>query len=179
MHSTSTWVSHAKHTFSKFIKEPSIYCSKAAVSLSYSLTNLKEERAENKDCPTFPFKNLTEPDWLVRLTSDFNTKIFLADILWWSRCPTGLERNNYQTPHSFFCQISFLFCTKCLYLPACSVLKPRRGAWWRAECWRRSGLLPDIVSVCSRSTRASSSRGRPNVQKPVNQQERYPALISD
>lgn len=36
-----TWAPRAKRTFCEFEQEPGVYCSKAAVSLSYSLTNLE------------------------------------------------------------------------------------------------------------------------------------------
>lgn len=134
--------------------------------------NRKELKNKRLSRFSFQEKNLPKQGRLVRPTSDFNTKIFWADILWRSRCPTRLEHNNnYQAPHSFFfcfffVKFPFPFCTKCLRPPACSVLEPRRGAWWRAECWRRSDLPPDTASVCSRSTPASSGRGPPNVHKP-------------
>lgn len=73
MQSTFTRVSHAKHTFSKFKKEPSIYCSKAAVALCYSLTNLEEKRntKELKPKTVAVFLSRTSPDLFVLLIDGF------------------------------------------------------------------------------------------------------------
>lgn len=75
MQSTFTRGSHAKQTFSKFKKEPSIYCSKAAVALSYSLTNLgqkRNKRAEKKrTVPVFLSENLTTQGWFALLINGF------------------------------------------------------------------------------------------------------------
>lgn len=80
MQSTFTRVSYAKQTFSKFKKEPSIYCSKAAVALSYSLTNLEEKRNTKelkiKTVPVFLSENLTKQVWFALLIDGFQyTKI--------------------------------------------------------------------------------------------------------